>query len=152
MCGLVYQCRGSALCLCVSQHRVAVMSVVMEQFVNPSGSITAPLRERSGFSIFTRRWCGIEEMRLFNSVSEEKVLAWLWAVPQVGSILPSPWGCLQQGAEVLLVNNTVSAPFSCLFPCSHRSDQPSVSQLVIWFMGVINCRAERNKNTKHLVF
>lgn len=61
----------------MSRHPVALMSVVMEQFVNPSRSITAPVRERTGFSIFTRRWCGIEEIRLLNSVSEKKELAWL---------------------------------------------------------------------------
>lgn len=65
--GLVYQC-GSALCLCVP---VVLISVVMEQFVNPSGSITASVRERTGFSVFTVRWCGTEEIRLLNSVSEE---------------------------------------------------------------------------------
>ena len=56
---------------------VALISVLIEQFANVNGFITAlaPVRERSGFSCFTSRWCGIEEISFFNSVSEKKALA-----------------------------------------------------------------------------
>lgn len=46
----------------MSVPSVALISVPMEQFVNVNGFVTALTLVRSGFSHFTSRWCGIEEI------------------------------------------------------------------------------------------
>lgn len=106
MCGLVYWCSGSVLCLCLCP--LQLISAPMEQFVNVNGFITALSPVRSGFSHYASRWCGIKKKKNKFLTQSQRGKHWhSLSIAWGGQHSASPLGMLTAGSRGPPVNDSV---------------------------------------------